>query len=129
MGQISSSTDVKSSETVVTNKNISAKSTALFKEWDMFLEDCCIRDQNKLSHISKVEAAFATYMNSKLKLGTLSESLMDEVDMIGLSSIALPNLLEKDVQLKLSSGWVSERLKYDTRYVIGLKVVRFVKKT
>ena len=94
-----------------------------------FIEENCIFGSDKSVHIQKMHSAFLFYLNqNNVKVDTFWYSAIDIV------KIALPKLLKECCEtIILSPGYTPYSngegisINVDTRYVIGMDVVRFQK--
>ncbi len=119
MGSASSSQTSSSSEDNVHMKQL----VDLFSR---FIEANCTQGSDKCVHIQKLESAFAYYLNKNIDSKKLEITLWPGT--IGLVHVHMQYILRQN-RLELSPGYVVDNdmhtVHIDTRYVIGLDVVRF----
>ena len=96
----------------------------VFKQWNEFVENCCVFDENSYIPIQDLCSIFAHYMRENRDVPRFNYIgvAADHVDFLLKAS---PNMMGK---IRFSPGWIKESFRIDTRLVLGLKVVRFNKK-
>lgn len=111
----------------ISRKEIKAISPILQENFKIFLEENCIFGSDKSVHIQKLHSAFLFFLNQKNI--NVSTYWFSSIDIVKYSIPALVKLYN----LTISPGYMPYRdsemniINIDTRYVIGLSVIRFQK--